>query len=388
MRRNVRLIVFVLIGFIWMAPTCWAQETGVTEEIIAQQMNLLDWGAVEEVEKSLKEMSPATQAFDLKEEVRKLVTGEERFGFDTIGQIIAESFLAEGETYLRLLARFLLIALMCSLLKVLTSAFKARETTSIAFMVTYMMIMLIVSQSLFVVVDLAKETVGHMSQMMLATLPTLLAFMAISGYITSSSALATVLVSTINIMTAVVNLFVIPSVIGLIVLQIVGTMTDEIKVDKFVELFYKCAKWVLRGVFVISLGMMSAYKLTLPYIDVALKKSALSLGSAFMPVVGDASRGALEFVLVCGQLVKNAFAIGIVVWIVIVASGPLIQLVCYTFLYNLVGAVIQPIADKKMVQITNILAKGCEFILSCTTTVVLLAIVAMIVCASVGTSIT
>ncbi|MGL5676651.1 MAG: stage III sporulation protein AE, partial [Cellulosilyticaceae bacterium] len=158
--------------------------------------------------------------------------------------------------------------------------------------------------------------------------------------------------------------------------------------DKFVKLFYKVVGNGLKLVFGISIGIMGIYKLTLPYIDVAIKKSAFSISSSFLPVVGDASKGALEFVLSCAQLIKNSFAIGVIIWIVIVASVPLIKMVAYTFLYHLAGAIIQPVGDKKMSEIASILGKGCEFILSCTGTVVLLTIVVMIVCCSIGTSIT
>lgn len=387
MRKKARLWVLIIIVFVMMAPICRAQEQDASV-VLESQLGLLDWDTIEEVENKLKATAPHMEDFDLEEEVRNLVMGKTQFSLEYILEKVGNIFFQEAGTYFKLIVRFVLIVIMCSLLQTLSTSFKSQQTTKAAFLVCYFFVIFLVSQSLFMVVELAHETITHLGNMMLAALPTLLAFMAISGYVTSSSALATVIISGMNIMTFVVNNVVLPVVVGLIILQIVGSMSEEIKVDKFVKLFYKGVRWSLRFVFVSSIGIMGMYKLTLPYVDVAIKKSALSFSTSFIPVVGDASKGAIEFILACGQLIKNSFALGVVIWVVVIASVPLIKLFLYVCMYHLAGAVIQPVGDKKMSEIASVLAKGCEFVLSCTGTIVMLAIVVMIICASIGTSIT
>ena len=377
----------VILGFTMLLLTCQGKELE-PQIVLESQLQLFDWDGIKELETKLKESVPEARDFQLVEEVKKIVTGETQFSIENLIRKAGEIFLKETGAYIGIIIRFILIAIMCSLLQTLSQSFKSKETTKIAFLVCYLFVIYTVSQSLLVIVELANQMIGQLSEIMMVTLPTLLAFMAVSGYITSSSALAAVIIGTLNVMTLAVKYFVLPFVVGLIVLQIIGTMSDEIKIDKWVKLFYKMVKKGLRWIFVVSMGIMGIYKMTLPLVDVAIKKSAISLSTSFIPVIGDVSRGALEFILSCAQLVKNSFALGVVIWIVIVVSVPLIKLVAYAALYHVAGAIIQPIGDKKMSDIATILASGCEFVLSCTSTIVLLTIVVMLVCASVGISIT
>lgn len=387
MKKKILCLMIAFLLSFFLAPTCYAEALSV-DTMMQSQLQLFDWDDIGDLERELKEKAPYVQDFDLKQEVEDLLTGKKTFSIGTILTTIGELFFSEIETYISLIIRFILIALLCSLLQTLSSSFKSKDTTKVAFLVCYLLIIYTVSESLFVIVNLAQSTIGNLQEMMRVTLPTLLAFMAVSGYITSSSALATIIVGTMNVMTYALQHFILPIIIGLIILQVIGSMSEEIKIDKFIKLFYKGVKWGLRGVLTIAIFVMGIYKLTLPYVDVALKKSAINLSTSFIPVVGDASRGAIEFIMACGHLIKNSFALGVILWIVVIASIPLIKMVAYIALYHLASAIIQPTGNKKMSDIASTLAKGCEFILSCTGIVVVLAIVVMVVCASVGTSIT
>ncbi len=389
--KNI-LWISLMVFFLWTQPV-WAEEatpasTEVTTDLLLEQLDLFDWSSIEKLEASLKASAPQMEGFDLKDQVIRLATGQERFSMEKILMDIGSQVVVEAQYYIRIIIRFILIVILCGFLQTLTTAFKSKEITKVAFFVCYLLIIYTVAQSLFMIVELAMTTIARLSEIMLVTLPTLLAFMAVSGYITSSSALAPVMIGVLNGVTFIIQKVILPTIVSILILQVISSMSEEIKVDKFVDLFYKAAKWGLRMAFVISVGIMGIYKLTLPTLDVALKKSALSLSSAFLPVVGDVGKGALEFVLLGAGLAKNAFAIGVMIWIIGIAALPLIRIFTYIAMYHIAAAIIQPVGDKKMSQIASILGKGCEFVLSCVGSVVILAIVVMLVCTSVGMSIT
>ena len=389
MKRIRRICIMVLIGMWIMIQPIKAEEAPLqTEDMVLEQLDLFDWSTIETLEAQLKASAPHMKDFDLSDQVIRLATGQERFSIEKIVQYVVGQFVGELQYYIRIIVRFILIVILCGFLQTLTTAFKSKDITKIAFFVCYLLIIYTISQSLFVIVDLAMSTISRLSEIMLVTLPTLLAFLAVSGYVTASSALAPVMISVLNGVTLVIQKIILPIVVSIVILQIMSSMSEEIKLDKFVDLFYKVVRWGLRAIFVLSIGIMGIYKLTLPTIDVAIKKGALNFSAAFIPVVGDAGKGAIEFMLTCAGLAKNAFAIGVIIWILIVAGLPLIRLFAYVAMYHLAAAIIQPVGDKKMSQIASILAKGCEFVLSCVGSVVILAISVMLVCTSIGMSIT
>ncbi|MGL4363222.1 MAG: stage III sporulation protein AE [Cellulosilyticaceae bacterium] len=387
MKKRIQNLFWVVLFCILCTPAIYVQGMDV-DDVMSSQLQLFDWESIENTMESLTVDRPDLQTFDLKEEVQNILMGKTEFSLGYLIDKIGNILMKETHTYLSLIIRFALIVILCGFLQTLSSAFKSKDTTKVAFLACYTLIILTISQSLFVIVTLAQQTIDGLSDIVTAALPTLLAFMAVSGYVTSSSALAIVMVGAIELMTFIMQYILLPVIIGLIVLQIVSTMSEEIKIDKFINLFYKSIKYGLRGILMLSLSLMTMYKLTLPYIDVSLKKSALTLSTAFIPVVGDTSRGALEFIMSCAHLLKNSFAVGVVIWIVILAAVPLIKMFGYVALYHIAAAIVQPIGNKKMSDIATVLGKGCQFVLSSTSIVAILSIVVMVVCASVGASIT
>ncbi|MEG0318388.1 MAG: stage III sporulation protein AE [Niameybacter sp.] len=358
------------------------------QSALTQQFEILNWAEIDKLEEELKGTVPYLEDFDLSQQVLKLISGEERFSVQEIVSQIGQLFVNEFSTYFKLIIRFILIVILCSILQILSKSFQSQNTAKAAYFVCYILVIFTLSQTLMMLVQLAGRTIDQLYEIMQVTLPTLLAFMAVSGYITSSSALAPVIIGTFNIMTLVIQRFVLPILVAVIVLQVVNTMSEEIKVDKFIDLFYKGIRWGLRGVVILSVSIMGIYKMTLPYIDVALKKGVVNVSTAFLPIIGDASKGAIEFILSCSALIKNAFAIGVIIWVVLIAAIPLIKILTHVIMFHLVGALIQPLGDKKMTEIATILAHGCEFILSAVGVVVVLTIASMMICASIGISMT
>ena len=215
--KKVRMSLFSVLLFglvIWcvFAPTIHASDYD-TNTVLESQFNLFDWDHLDMIEEGLKENAPYLNNFNLEEEVKNLVTGNSEFSLEYVLSKVGTLFVSELGTYLKLIARFVLIAIMCTLLQTLSSSFKSQQTTKAAFFVCYMMVILIISQSLFVVIGLAQNVINNLSAIMGAALPTLLAFMAISGYITSSSALAAVMIAVVNMMTWLVNNLVLPVVV-------------------------------------------------------------------------------------------------------------------------------------------------------------------------------
>ena len=71
-------------------------------------------------------------------------------------------------------------------------------------------------------------------------------------------------------------------------------------------------------------------------------------------------------------------------WIIVIVSIPLIKILAYVIVYQVAGAVIEPIGDKKMANIATKLSKGCQFIMSAVGIVTVLCIVVLVICMSVG----
>ena len=358
-------------------------EQVTEEEIMNYGMNLLDWKSIEALEDELASAMPDDITFDLKTEMQKMLKGEQGLSVNGVLSYILQAIFSEMSVFVQLGARFILIVLLCNLLQTLSSSFKSKNTTKIAFFVCYMIILLSVVQSFRVMIELSVTVIDQMTKIMLVCIPILLAFMATSGFNLSAGAMAPVILSTLNLITYIIKVIVLPCIISVIVLEVVSAMSEEFKVNKLIGLFYKGIKWGLRSILGISVGLLGLYRLTMPGVDTTLKEATVKFSSAFIPVVGSAVGGTIEFIAKCSVLIKNTFAGGIILWLLILLCIPMAKIFVYVCVYQVAGAVIEPIGDKKMASIATKLGKGCQFIMSSVGIVVLFCICALAICMSI-----
>lgn len=359
------------------------KDTVNEEDVMQYGVNLFDWDSIEALQNELSSAMPEDVSFDLKTAMEKMIKGEAKFSVNTIIEYILKLLFNEISVFIQLGARFVLIVLLCNLLQTLSSSFKSKNTSKVAFFVCYMTILLSVVQSFRVMIELAITVIDQMTRLMLVCIPMLLAFMATSGFNITAGSMAPVIVSALNLMTYLIKVIVLPCTISVVVLEIVSSMSEEFKVNKLVGTFYKWIKWGLRTILGASVGLLGLYRLIMPGVDTTLKQATVKFSSAFIPVVGNAVGGTIDFIAKCSSLIKNGFAAGVMIWILILISIPLIKIFVYACVYQVAGAVIEPLGDKKMAAIATKLAKGCQFIMSSVGIIALFCICALVICMSI-----
>lgn len=388
------VIFFLLSGMTLKAEESIGQKSqieGVGEEdkqqvkeVINYGMNLLDWESIEQLEKELQDAVPNDISFHLKEEMGKLLSGQSELSVASILSYIGKSLFNEAGVFIQFGARFVLIVLLCNLLQTLSSSFKSKDTAKIGFFVCYMIILLSVVQSFEVMIRLAVEVIDNMTQVMLICIPILLAFMATSGFNLSAGAMAPVIVTSLGLMSYFIKGVVLPCIISVVVLEIMSAMSEEFKVSKLVGLFYKGIKWVLRSILILSVSLLGFYRLVMPGVDLTVKNAAVKFSTAFIPVVGNAVGGTIDFITQGSMLIKNTFSAGVIMWLLILVSIPLIKIFAYICVYQIAGAIIEPLGDKKMASIATKLGKGCQFIMSSVGIVALFCICSLVICMTIS----
>ncbi|OON94425.1 MAG: hypothetical protein ATN31_03400 [Candidatus Epulonipiscioides saccharophilum] len=387
---KIKLFILIIAFCFLGGPRIFATEPDVnngginTDKIIENQLEMFNWSEIQKLEQELSYNVPELKDFDLKHEVMLILKGQKEFNLSTVLEFIKDSLFADVFTYINVIVRFILIVIICNMLNNLSAAFDTKATTKIAFFVCNIVVLYSVMQSLVLIVELAHKTIDMLQGVMLIMLPTLLAFMAASGYIATSAAMSPIIIGALNMMVFIVQNILLPNVIIVVILQILNSLSDEFEINKLIALYYRINKWILGTIFATSLAILGIYRMSLPFTDLTMKRVGLSLSTKLIPILGNAVSGAVDMIIQISGMIKNAFGVGVIIFIVIVIATPLIKIFAYIFLYQVAAAVIEPLGDKKMAKIATDIAKGCEFVMSCVGTVSILSILALVVCMSVG----
>ena len=116
LRICIVLIIFFCAGLTLSAAEPEAQQVQ-QEEILEYGINLFDWSANGELENNLKAEAPQLSQFQLREAVTNLMIGKADLSINNILRQIGNLFIGEIGLFLQLGARFLLIVVLCNLLR-------------------------------------------------------------------------------------------------------------------------------------------------------------------------------------------------------------------------------------------------------------------------------
>lgn len=106
-------------------------------------------------------------------------------------------------------------------------------------------------------------------------------------------------------------------------------------------------------VLTILVGVLSLEGSLTSSVDGITAKTAKAAVSNFIPVVGKILGDAVDTVIGCSNILKNAVGIVGVIVVIGICLMPIIKLAILTITYYVTSAVIQPIADDKIVSLLS-----------------------------------
>ena len=128
------------------------------------------------------------------------------------------------------------------------------------------------------------------------------------------------------------------------------------------------------------LGLNGIKSLILPLSD-SLKMSVLFKAVSMIPGIGNSAQTVSKTIVGSAVLVKNSIGVAAVIVIAVIIGIPLLKLVVMAFLYQLLGAVLEPVADSRIVKAVLVLSGSLENIIyMIAVTVVLMCLTMAIIC--------
>ena len=128
-------------------------------------------------------------------------------------------------------------------------------------------------------------------------------------------------------------------------------MSDKIQIDKLAKFGKSSIVWILGIILTIFVGVVSLEGSLTSSVDGITAKATKAAVSNFIPVVGKVLGDAVDTVLGCSLILKNAVGVVGVIVLIGICILPILKLGILTISYHLAAAVCQPIADEKIVKL-------------------------------------
>lgn len=259
----------------------------------------------------------------------------------------------EINTAIKSLASILAIIIIHSILKSVSESLEDNNISKIIYYVQYIAIATIIMGNFSDIITMVKETSSNLISFMNSLIPILISLMLYTGSITTSSILEPIILFMINFIGNIIQNILIPIILLVVAISIISKISDKVQVEKIAKFLKSTTVWVLGLILTIFVGVISLEGTLSSSIDGITSKTAKTIVSSAIPVVGKILGDAVDTVLGCGVILKNAVGFIGVIIIVGICIMPIIKLGILTISYKLVSSISETIADEKIVKLLD-----------------------------------
>jgi stage III sporulation protein AE len=275
------------------------------------------------------------------------VTGP-KWDFAKIGRNLFAYFLRELVFNFRLLGELLLLAMALALLQNMQHAFESETVNQIAFSLCFLVVMGLVIKSFSVTFFIARDALQQMTNFMYAIIPLLFSLIAAGGGVATTAIVHPILISSIGLIGGLMSDLIFPLLLFAGVLGMVNFLVDGFQINKLANFLKSAAIGLMGLAMAIFIGIITIRGFAGSIADSTALRTAKYVSNTFLPVVGGALSDTMEMALGCSMVIKGGlgiFGLGLVILIIVF---PLIKILALAVIYQLSGAVIQPLGNNRL----------------------------------------
>ena len=351
-------------------------ETNTYEIINSQKESLNIPEFINEAEKYTKDSMP-----DI--DLNNLLTSAIKGDIDNVRlmRLIWSLFGKEVMNSAAILSSIIVIIVVHAILKSISEGLGNKSVAQIAYYVQYILIVTLVMTNFASIINMVKESIQNLVMFINTLVPILITLMITTGSITSAGVLEPIILFMITAIGNFITNVAIPIVLVSTALGIISQISDRIQIDKLSKFFKSSTIWILGVILTLFVGVTSLEGSLSSSVDGVTAKTTKAAVSNFIPVVGKILGDAVDTVMGCSIILKNALGVVGVIIIIGICIAPIIKLVILMSMYYLGSAICQPIADGKIIKLLGHMGDTFKLLLAilCSVSVMLIIGVTLII---------
>lgn len=252
---------------------------------------------------------------------------------------------------IKAIVSILAIIVIHSILKSISESLENDGIAKLIYYVQYILIVTIIMTNFSDIVKLVQDTTSNLVGFMNMLVPLLISLMLYTGSITTSSLIEPIILFMVNFIGNMIQNLIIPFVLILTSLVIISKISDRVQIERLSKFLKSGIVWFLGIVLTIFVGVVSLEGTISSSVDGITAKTAKTVVSSAIPVVGKILGDAVDTVLGCGIILKNAVGLVGVIIVIGICIMPILKLAVLSIFYKLLATLVQPVADGKIVSL-------------------------------------
>ena len=344
MKIKKKIILIIIIAIIFIPKTVKAEDNTIETQKETFGINSF-------IENSKQYTGEFFADADISEILNSAISG--KVDNSKIYKKILNILGTEFQTGIKSLLSILAIIIIHSILKSISESLENDSISKLIYYVQYIAIVTIIMSNFSDVINLVKQTSNNLIGFMNTLIPVLVSLMLYTGSITTTSILEPIILFLINFIGNLIQNILIPIILIIASISIISKISDQVQVAKLSKFLKSSTLWFLGIILTIFVGIVSLEGTLASSVDGITAKTAKSIVSSAVPVVGKILGDVVDSVLGCGIILKNAVGFVGVVIIISICIVPILKLSVLTISYKLVASISEVIADAKIVKLLD-----------------------------------
>lgn len=344
MKIQKKIILIIIIAIIFIPKTVKAEDNTIETQRETFGINSF-------IENSKQYTGEFFADADISEILNSAISG--KVDNSKIYKKILNILGTEVQTGIKSLLSILAIIIIHSILKSISESLENDSISKLIYYVQYIAIVTIIMSNFSDVINLVKQTSNNLIGFMNTLIPVLVSLMLYTGSITTTSILEPIILFLINFIGNLIQNILIPIILIIASISIISKISDQVQVAKLSKFLKSSTLWFLGIILTIFVGIVSLEGTLASSVDGITAKTAKSIVSSAVPVVGKILGDVVDSVLGCGIILKNAVGFVGVVIIISICIVPILKLSVLTISYKLVASISEVIADAKIVKLLD-----------------------------------
>lgn len=293
----------------------------------------------------------------VKDKISSIISGQYFTNYSSLFTGVISIIFGDVRNYLPMLFTLIAIGLLSSVLVSLNSTQATTGTQDIIKFICFSTVVMIVLAAFKKMLILTGSILASISKQMQIIFPILITLLTSIGSLSSVS----IYKPLVSILTLIANLvfdkFLYPIFILIMLMTVIGNLTNTVKLDKLTGFFTSLFKWSIGIVFTLFSGFLSLQGITAgKYDNISIKATKFAVKS-YIPLIGGYISDGMDFIILGSVLVKNTLGlIGVLVLFVTILS-PIINMLIFKFTLQLSAGILEVSGESKISSFLNSCSK-------------------------------
>lgn len=371
MRKKILIVIFACLCLVsvtkFSSITLKAESSyeNQIEENVDEIIGAFDFDEFQDIVDNL--VQDGNGVFDgdsFAEKVKKLINGDYEVNFTTILSIIFSYFIDSFKSVIPIMCMVCVIAIVSNLLMQSKSSASSKSVGDIVHFACFALIVMILFSVTKQVIQVSIDAISSIKSQMELTFPILLTLMASIGSGVSVGIFQPLVAILSGGMITVFQVIILPLFIFSVVFSVVGNLSDNIKLNKFCDIFNSVFKTLIGFIFTLFTAFLAIQGISAGSYDGLSVKTAKFAIKSYIPFLGGYLSDGLSLIITSSVLVKNAVGMAGLLLLLATVLKPITIIISLKLCLTILSGVLQPVADKRVCDFTGSLAKSLNMLIA------------------------